>query len=1044
MKIQRLVISGFGPYALRQELDFEKNLQDKNMFVITGNTGAGKTTIFDAINFALYGEANGCDRESKSLRSDFADVQTPTEVELWFSLREKEYYIKRSPAYIKPKQRGEGFVENKPSAEIKISKDKTITGVNQVTKEVENILGITTEQFKQLVMIPQGEFKRLLNAKSDEKEDIFRKIFGTEIFQSIQYKIKDQAIKLKRAIEGVERDRLNKIRGFICSGVDDSLFRLINADKPNVELIISKFYEFIDVDREEEKKLEEKIEGSRIILDKISKEKTLGEANNKRFDNLEKNKGELDKLNQKAQEFEDKKIMVFRGKKALTVNRNEDKYIEKNNNFKKLNKEVEEIQKKIEEYKESYKASEQKFKYEQGRENEKSQLIKDIDENLRLKDKVILYETNKISVDKLEKKVIEIKERISLIGLTRGENDKKIELINNELEEIKKAKAECAVLEIKQINEINKKEKLNKLCSDIDLWTAENGKHKKATENFIAIDEKFKVLKEKYELLEDTFRKNQAGILASDLKEGTSCPVCGSVHHPSLAKLENSEITQQAVKISKESLEQVREERDKKLNELTDSNASLKSIKDNSITPSVKELLNKEGIYEVIDISGQVVQLVTNNNNILLELKNKIQGLNNTINKESEKMQARDSMQKSNDKLRKELELKNDQHLLEDGNLREEKTNLESIKNDFKGEMKTVGELAQIGLDLSEKQQSLKKAYDEAQSAFSKIKGNLDQEMGRHKRTNEMKENADEELKKAVSEFKDSVLELGFKGYEDYKASSITEEKIESIDKEINNFNITLEGTRKLYEASLKEIEGLARVDLEILKEKLAEEGDIFKTLNKGQMELFARVRNNSLMLEATENYSKVIEKDENKYEIVGKLSNIINGDNSKKISFERYVLAAYFEDIIMAANLRFNKMTSGRFELLRKQEIGDKRKGQGLELEVFDNYTGKARDVKTLSGGEGFKASLSMALGLADVVQAYAGGIQLDTMFIDEGFGTLDPESLDNAIECLMDLQKDGRLVGIISHVPELKERIDARLEVSSTSKGSVAEFKV
>ena len=173
-------------------------------------------------------------------------------------------------------------------------------------------------------------------------------------------------------------------------------------------------------------------------------------------------------------------------------------------------------------------------------------------------------------------------------------------------------------------------------------------------------------------------------------------------------------------------------------------------------------------------------------------------------------------------------------------------------------------------------------------------------------------------------------------------------------------------------------------------------------------------------------------------------ITNIINGDNSKKISFERYVLASYFEDIIEASNIRFSKMTAGRFELLRKQDMGDKRKGQGLDLEVFDNYTGKARDVKTLSGGEGFKASLSMALGLADIVQAHAGGIQLDTMFIDEGFGTLDPESLDNAIECLMDLQNDARLVGIISHVPELKERIDARLEVTSTNRGSMAEFKV
>ncbi|MEK6264776.1 MAG: AAA family ATPase [Clostridium sp.] len=1044
MKIRKLIINGFGPYATKQELDFEKSLQDKNMFVITGNTGAGKTTIFDAINFALYGEANGCDRESKSLRSDFADPGTPTEVELWFSLREKEYYIKRTPSYIKPKQRGEGFVENKPSAEIKLSKDKTVTGVNQVTKEVENILGITTEQFKQLVMIPQGEFKRLLNAKSDEKEDIFRKIFGTEIFQSIQNNIKEQANKLKRSIEQVERDRSNKIRSFFCSEVDDGLFRLINADKHNIELIMNSFYEFIDNDRDKEKKLEIEIEQTRGLIDKILYEKTLGEANNKRFDNLEKNKGELDKLNQQIEEFKNKGIVVFRGKKALTAKRHEDKYTEKNNDIKKLKKEIEEIDKKIETYKEIYKNAEKNFKDEQGKENEKSQLIKDIDENQRLKDKANTYEKNKVILETLNKKVSEIKDRIKVIRLTSAQNDKKIELINIELEEIKKAKEESGALEIKQVNESNKKDKFKRLRRDIDLWINENGKHKKATENFKEIDGRFKVLKEKCELLEDSFRKNQAGILASELKEGTSCPVCGSIHHPSLAKLENSEITEEAVKISKESLEEVREQRDKKLNELTDINSSLKAIRENSITPGVKELLNKEDIYEVMDISAQVNVLVINNTAIILELKNKMQILSTMINKEIEKIQARDITQNNNDKLRSELELKNEEHVLEDGNLRAAKNTLDIIKNDFKGEMKNVGELVQIGIALGERQKDLKKAFEDAESTFSKIKGNLDQEMGRHKTTKKMKENVDEEFKKAVGVFKESVLELGFSGYEDYKASSLNEEKIENLDLAINEFNINLSGVKKLYEASLKEIEGLIRVNLEILKDKLVSEDIIFKSLNKEQMELFARIRNNNLILEDCKKYSSAIEIDEKKYEVVGKLSNIINGDNSKKISFERYVLAAYFEDIIMAANIRFNKMTSGRFELLRKQEISDKRKGQGLELEVFDNYTGKARDVKTLSGGEGFKASLSMALGLADVVQAYAGGIQLDTMFIDEGFGTLDPESLDNAIECLMELQKDGRLVGIISHVPELKERIDARLEVSSTSNGSMAEFKV
>jgi len=1044
MKIKKLVITAFGPYALTQELDFEKSLEGKNMFVITGNTGAGKTTIFDAINFALYGDASGSDRESKSLRSDFADLQTPTEVKLWFSLGSKDYYVKRTPAYTRPKQKGEGLVENKPSAEIKLPKDKTVTGVNQVTKEVESILGITKEQFKQLVMIPQGEFKKLLNAKSDEKEDIFRKIFGTEIFQSIQSQIKQQANELEKGIREVQRDRLNKIRSFDCKEKDEELFRLINTDAPDIESIMSSFYEFIDGDKEEQDKLEEKFKEQKSITEKISKKIIVGEENNKKFETLEKNKAELDKFNQQVEEFKNKECQLDGGKKALKVKSYEDKYEDKNSDCKKLKSDLKEIEKKIETYNQSKEKAEEKFNKEKSREEEKNQLIKDRDRNKELKNKVSEYESNKKDVESLEKQVKKIKDRIEKIRLLTSENDKQIKLIDNELEDINKAKEEKANLEKEQINCNNNKNNLNKLINDINSWIEEKDKHQKASSNYKEIEEQFNQAKGKYEILEDKFRKNQAGILASELQEGTPCPVCGSIHHPDIAILEDSEITEELVKSSKKSLEKLREKKDKKLNELTNIYSNLTIIKNNSIDPIVKELLNKDDDYEVVDIKYDINKLFGENNTILLELESKIKNLRNKINKESEKIQSRDDKHKNNDDLKKELESKHQEYVQEDGNLRVATNTLEIIKNDFKGEIKTVSELDEIIKTLDNNLKNLEKARKESEDEYNKIKKYLDEETGRQKAKNQMKENSEEELNKAIEEFKDKTLELGFENYKDYRAKSLTEEEIEEIDKEINNFKANLAGAEKLYQDSLKKIEGLSRVDLVKLQENLDDEKRKEKALNDEKINIFSRIKQNDSVVEDCKKYNKAIESDENKYKTIGGLSKIVNGDNSKKISFERYVLASYFEDIIVAANIRFNKMTSGRFELLRKQETGDMRKGQGLELEVFDNYTGKARDVKTLSGGESFKASLSMALGLADVVQAYSGAIQLDTMFIDEGFGTLDPESLDNAIECLMDLQNDGRLVGIISHVPELKERIDARLEVTTTNKGSMAEFRV
>ena len=861
MKIHKLIVTGFGPYALRQELDFENNLQDKNMFVITGNTGAGKTTIFDAINFALYGDASGADREAKYLRSDFADSQTPTEVELWFSVRSKEYYVKRAPEYIRPKKRGEGFVKSEPSAEIKLSKDKTITGVTQVTKEVESILGITKEQFKQLVMIPQGEFKRLLNAKSDEKEDIFRKIFGTETFQNIQGQIKQQSRKLEGSIKEVQRDRLNKIRSFEYKEKDEDLYRIINADEPNIELIMKNFYEFIERDREEQKELEEKKEKQSAIIGKISNEIAIGETINKKFEALERNKKELDKLNEQVENYKNKEIQVSWAKKALNLKIYEDKYNEKNRIVKSLNSELEIIEKNLKSYKESYEKAEEKLNKEKSREEERNKLIKDIDKNQTLKEKASQYEISRKKVDTLEKKVKAIKDRIKEIGLIIIENNKNIDSFNNELEEIKKAKEEKGTLEINHVKYKNKQENLKKLSNDINLWISENKKYEKAVLNFDIIEKKFKESKDKFEFLEDTFRKNQAGILASGLEEGTPCPVCGSVHHPNLTLLKDSEITEEMVRRSKEVLECDREQREKGLNELTAMKSSLKSRKDDAIDPNVKELLNKDNDYNIMDISSEVNESLKQNNNTTLELESRIESLNNIINKENEKIQARDKVLKDNENLRKELEEKNEDCGKEEGILGADKSTLEAIKNDFKGEIKTVKELDDIILTLNKHLQNLKEAYDEAEKEFTKIKDIQAKENGRYERTKEMKEKADEELKEAISRFKANTLELGFQNYADYKEKSLNEEEIEKISKEIDDFKIKLEGFKKLYEASLKEIEGLSTVDLGKLREKLETEKTNENVLDRELKVIFARISNNVSIAADCEKYNKAIER---------------------------------------------------------------------------------------------------------------------------------------------------------------------------------------
>ena len=1055
MKLKKLIITGFGPYASKQELDFEENLKGKNMFVITGNTGAGKTTIFDAINFALYGEASGSDREGKSLRSDFADTDTKTEIEMLFSLRDKEYCVKRTPSYLKPKKKGEGFTENKPTAELQIIGGRTITGTKEVTREIEAILGISSDQFKQLVMIPQGEFKKLLNSKSDEKEEIFRKIFGTEIFERIQRDIKEQSIKLRKAVELVERERASKIRSFSCSEKDFELSRLISEDKLNIDLIMRSFEAVIERDKEEQISLENNIKVINETIEKISESITIGKEINKKFENLEKNKEELNHLTSLIKEFESKAFSLERGRKAISVKVYEDKYNEKNTYLKKINKDILELEKRIENYKASNIKAEEEFKIQQSKETERNKLIKDIDEILRLKEKVVSYEESLNKVKAVTLTVETLKNRIREIEILSNENIVKINEITKELDEINLAKEKRAELQVQKLDVTSKGDKLRRLNDSIDQWSMYYEKYLAQKSIFERIEKQFNEEKIKTEHLEDTLRKSQAGLLAQGLKSGMSCPVCGSCEHPKLAILENSEITEDLVKKSKNSLEKVRELKEDKLTELTDINSNLKSIKENSIEVLAYELLlgdtlfnngmvSNEEFQNIQEIKVKVLKLISNNNDVISEVKLNIEKFNNIIIKERELLSEKQKRENHNEALKEELKLKNNELLLNEGNKRVITNNLDTIRDEFKGEIKTLKELEAIENNLNMSLKKLKQDYDNAEKNFNNTKILLNQEMGSYNKTKEILEIANKELSESLSIFKEKVLSLGFENYKDYKNSVLSESEIEYLNKEINDFNARLVSSQNMYEASLKEVKGKSIVNINEIQDKLNIE---LKTRDEKitySKELFSRIKNNDSVIENCKKYSKEIEIDEKKYKTVGKLSNILNGENSKRISFERYVLAAYFEDIIRAANIRFNKMTSNRFELLRKESTGDMRKGQGLDLEVFDNYTGKSRDIKTLSGGESFKASLSMALGLADIVQAHAGGIQLDTMFIDEGFGTLDPESLDNAIECLIDLQNDGRLVGVISHVAELKERIDARLEISSTSKGSKAEFKV
>lgn len=1043
MKIKRLKFNAFGPYATEVDLDFEKNLNNKNMFVITGNTGAGKTTIFDTINFALYGEASGSDRDGKAFRSDFADKASDTEVELWFSLRGKEYYIKRNPNYFRAKLRGDGFTEQKAGAEIKFD-DKNISGAKEVTRLVEDILGITSEQFKQLVMIPQGEFKKLLNADSDKKEEIFRKIFGTKVFSDIQQNIKTEANNLKKAIENIQRDRENRIRAFLFREDDIDLKSLVSNKDLNINLILEGFYDSIAKDEKDENIIKENLQKVNDEINKLSKELALANDINKKLENLEIYKKEFNDLTLLKEEYKLKEDKLDNGKKAATVLSYEDKYKEKKNYLSKNEKELNESNERLNNYKVSLEKAEKLFNIEVQKEPLKNELIKKLDEIDNLKVKASNYEENKEKLDNHIFKAKKIKEEIKKATKNSEDNSKLIKSLNEELSNINKFKEKKNLLKIEELNLKSKLDKLYKLKEAIEKSISEEQRHSKGAIYYENADKDYLNKKENYENLENAFRRNQAGILAKSLKNGNPCPVCGSTNHPLLAKLETESVTEALVKEAKSITDLAYEKREKYYRELTKIVTEINSLKEKYINPLYKEIFLEDIEDETDNILDKVKEVINEDKTKLNKIIDDLDKIEKELSKENKINFMKDEKERDNEALKLALEKLNTELLEKEGEVKTQEANLNNILKDFKGELRTVSALDKEKLELNKSLNDLIEGYKKSEKYYKDSKSNYDKENGNKISLEALVKSNKEDLDKALEEFKEKVLYLGFEDYKDYSEKRITEEEILALEKDINNFNIKLSNAKRVYNIALEDTKDLKIQDVNFINESLSVKNDHKEKIEKVEKEIYYRINQNRKIIGECLKYNKLIEDDEEKYKVVGKLARVINGDNPRKISFERYVLAAYFEDIISSANLRFSQMTNNRFELLRKEDTGDKRKGQGLDLEVFDNYTGKARDVKTLSGGESFKASLSMALGLADVVQRYSGGIQLDTMFIDEGFGTLDPESLDNAVECLVNLQSDGRVVGIISHVQELKDRIEVKLEVSSTNKGSKATFKV
>ncbi len=906
MRPLKITMSAFGPYAGEVTLDMQK-LGKSGIYLITGDTGAGKTTVFDAISYALYGEASGNYRENTTLRSKYASADTPTFVELEFEYNNEIYKINRNPEYPRPNKRGEGFTKQSANAELVMPDGSVITKIKEVSAKVEEIIGINKNQFSQIAMIAQGDFRKLLNCETNERSKIFRKIFKTEPYHNIEIKLSSLFNELKRNREKEKSGIEQYINQLKCNENDTLSLELERAKNGDVliEDVIKLAGEIINKDTLEYTKTQKNIESINEEIEKIN-------SNIKLYENQEATKKAYAEASAKLEELKAKRNEYEKAYKSAEAQRER---------LDDLTRKINLINSKMPKYDE--------LKSLENSINERTQSFEKSNNLLKLK-----------------------QQEITLL-------EKEIDEKSKALEEVKGADLLVQKLTV-QKEEINKKaEALKELKTEIDRCKTEQ-KNLKNAQSFAksALDE-YGALENEYNQIYIAFFNEQAGIIADELKDGEPCPVCGSTSHPNLARKSENAPSQADV----ESVQNLVKKAQEKADKARDTASALKSRVD-EIAANVKSAAKKlfgtdDNVFDDYNSNINALKKEYDCTLALLKTANEKLNLYQKLDKEIPKIQEK---QKS---LSDEISTLNTQKASDEAFISENTKRVTSIKSELDFES---ADLAKDKLkEYTNLSSDIKNAIEKSKNAFDDIKSKYD----------------------------------------------------------------TQKGTKASLENALKEFK---EIDLAALNEKSLKLNEYKKDIDETAKSLYSRIESNKLLVDNISEKRDILKGYDDKYVWLKALSETANGDISgkEKITLETFVQMTYFDSIIRKANIRLLTMSDGQYELVRRSDAETLKKNEGLALDVIDHFNGSSRSVSTLSGGESFMASLCLALGLSDEIQSSNGGIKLDTMFVDEGFGSLDGEALDRALSALTSLSQGNRLVGIISHVDALCDRIDNKIVIT------------
>lgn len=930
MKPIKLIISAIGPYADEPlEIDFSQ-FSGKGLFLISGDTGAGKTTIFDAICFALYGETSGHYRDTKNLRSQYAAPGTKSYVDFYFSHQGEEYRIYRQPGYLRAKQRGEGLIEEKEKAVLYCGAETPQEGKTQVDRQIKELLSISFEQFKQIAMIAQGEFWELLNASTQERTEILRTIFMTERYQRLEQKLRERrnaGLNEKKRLENSVVQYFNEAAAGPKSQLAEDLQKLqeqtaASGGAWDLAAMLDLLQKLIDEDDAENALVQADLQAANLLLDEHKTALNDAKTNNKLLDRLAEHQERQRQLAAQGPAMDGQAQLLQRQKAARR-----------------------EVQPVFQRWQE---AQAQAVKTAVAIERQ-SQALAQAEAALQRAAAVLRPE-------QLQQAPVQLAE------------------YQKERKDLQQLAAEVAnLLEV--------------------AWPAydqEKDKLKQKQAAYLDGRLEYERLEEQYKQREQILESCRAGILAQTLAEGQPCPVCGSTNHPRPAQLPAEAVTEADLKQSKDALKRALQAKDKLLREVENARGVLQKQDEQQREKALQCLVAVNLLVGEVD--RQALQLL---------LQQAQAGLAAQV--DANRQKQRELGQKC----------------------------LAYI------------EAARLEKPLA-RPASVKQAIAQAQQAAAAVQRLQSTAAGSLETLRQSLREQQTGVEACQAEFAAVLQEKGFADEAEFKSLLATEEEISQTEETLNQYHQAVQTNKEQLAQSTEDAKGRVLVDEAALQQQVQAQARLVADLQTESNLLQTRLTQNGRLQQNIAAQKEPLAAACQESQLCSQLYNLISGNISEKnkITFEQYIQAAGFDNIIAAANRRLLPMSDGQFELFRVQEAGNKRSKASLDLEVQDNFTGQRRPVGNLSGGESFKASLSLALGLSDTVAGDLGGVQMDVLFVDEGFGTLDRKSIENALDILLSLSGANKLVGIISHREELVENIPQQIRVRKSKNGSSIEI--